>query len=371
MKHLILAGAGHAHLITILNINKLVKSGCRVTVISSGDYHYYSGMGPGLLSGIYKPTETRFHVKKMTEDRGGEFINGRVVRILPLKKRIFLFDKRALDYDVLSCNMGSEIIPVTGKGSEIIPVKPIENLFKAGLEIKKRTKYGSLNILVIGGGAAGVEVAGNLFRLVQKAGGKAGITIVSATEILSRYNPSMRRHALNSFAKRGISVFENSKASQITSNEIILDDGMRLPFDFAFNAAGIRPTQVFRDSGFEVSSDGALAVNEFLQCPQYPEIFGGGDCISFIPKNLDRVGVYAVRQGPVLYANISAAIFGGAIREFIPQSRYLSILNMGDGSGILSWRSHVTVGRFAFFLKDYIDTSFMKRFQVSGERNEA
>jgi len=52
------------------------------------------------------------------------------------------------------------------------------------------------------------------------------------------------------------------------------------------------------------------------------------------------------------------------------KKRYLSILNMGDNRGILSWRSLVVSGLFAFVLKNYIDKRFMKRFQVSGEMDE-
>jgi hypothetical protein len=47
------------------------------------------------------------------------------------------------------------------------------------------------------------------------------------------------------------------------------------------------------------------------------------------------------------------------------------ILNMGDSRGIL-WKKSLTLdGKLSFFLKDYIDRRFMKKFQVSGEREEA
>ena len=141
-------------------------------------------------------------------------------------------------------------------------------------------------------------------------------------------------------------------------------------FDFAFNAAGIRPSPVFRDSGLMVSGDGGLMVNEYLQSEDDPAIFGGGDCVSFAPRHLDRVGVYAVRQGPILYKNITAALREKALQPFRPQARYLSILNLGNNRGILAWRSCVAQGRLAFLLKNYIDKKFMKRFQVSGESRE-
>jgi NADH dehydrogenase FAD-containing subunit len=52
---------------------------------------------------------------------------------------------------------------------------------------------------------------------------------------------------------------------------------------------------------------------------------------------------------------------------FKPQKRYLLILNLGDESGLLVWGSWVWKGRLAFSFKNYLDTSFMGKFQVSGE----
>jgi NADH dehydrogenase FAD-containing subunit len=370
VKKLILAGAGHAHLFTMMNIGSLVRGGSSVVVIGPGDYHYYSGMGPGLLSGIYRPAEARFHVRRMVEARGGRFIQAHVLKIDPANHRVILSDHTALDYDVLSCNLGSEVIPVAGYESDIIPVKPIENLYAAGRDLEKLSKKGALRVAVIGGGAAGVELAGNLSRISLKAAHKFHITQVSRDEILSRYPLKMRRLALASFARRGISVMERAAVKQIEGRTMIFENTTRLAFDMAFSATGIRPTQVFRDSGFPVEEEGGMPVNEYLQSIHYPRIFGGGDCVSFVPGHLDRVGVYAVRQGPVLYQNIAAALSCGKLRPFRPQKRYLSILNMGDDRGILSWHSLVASGRLAFVLKNYIDKRFMKRFQLSGEMDE-
>ena len=73
-KHLVIVGAGHAHLTVLKNLEEFKKSGHQVTVVSSGARHYYSGMGPGMLSGIYRPEEIRFNVKKLSEDRGADFV---------------------------------------------------------------------------------------------------------------------------------------------------------------------------------------------------------------------------------------------------------------------------------------------------------
>jgi NADH dehydrogenase FAD-containing subunit len=99
-------------------------------------------------------------------------------------------------------------------------------------------------------------------------------------------------------------------------------------------------------------------------------MFGGGDCISFAERPLAKVGVYAVRQNPILYHNLLAALEGREMKTFMPQKDYMLIFNMGNGRGILWKKNFVWEGRLPFLLKDYIDRKFMRKFQVAGELNE-
>jgi len=54
--------------------DEFVKRGHHVTVVSPLPYHYYSGMGPGILSGLYTPQDIRFHIRKLVESRAATFI---------------------------------------------------------------------------------------------------------------------------------------------------------------------------------------------------------------------------------------------------------------------------------------------------------
>ena len=111
-------------------------------------------------------------------------------------------------------------------------------------------------------------------------------------------------------------------------------------------------------------------INSFLQSVAHPEMFGGGDCVSLVDQPLAKVGVYAVRQNPILLHNLMAALEGREMKPFMPQKDYMLIFNMGNGRGILWKKNFVWEGRLAFLLKDYIDRKFMKKFQVAGEFNE-
>ena len=98
-KQLVIVGAGHAHLTILKNLQEFKNAGHDVTVVSSSSLHYYSGMGPGMLSGIYRPEEIRFNVKKMSENRGAVFIEDKVVKIHPQKKLIDLQSGQTLSYE--------------------------------------------------------------------------------------------------------------------------------------------------------------------------------------------------------------------------------------------------------------------------------
>ena len=83
-RHLVLVGGGHAHIETLLNLNEFTSRGHGVTLISPSPHHYYSGMGPGMLSGIYRPRDVRFNVRKMAEGRNAAYLEDAVESIDPL-----------------------------------------------------------------------------------------------------------------------------------------------------------------------------------------------------------------------------------------------------------------------------------------------
>lgn len=371
-RHLILAGGGHAHLTVMARLQEFTARGHRLTLISPSPWHYYSGMGPGLLGGSYRPAEVRFHIRKLVTERGGRFVEDQVTQIDAGRKVVILASGAALDYDVLSCNVGSRVPveKVAAAGPGIIPVKPIDGLERARQSILRQLPERPLRLLVVGGGAAGTELAGNLRRLVQQAGAtgrQTAIVLVAGNRLLTGLPERARQLALASLNRRQVQVIEGVRVEQAREGQALLDNGKSLDYDFAFLALGIEPPSLFRDSGLTTGADGGLLVDAQLRAVDHPEIFGGGDCISFQPRPLDKVGVYAVRQNPLLLHNLLAALEGRKLKVFAPQTHYLLIFNLGDGRGISRRRSWVWDGRSAFWLKDRIDRQFMRRFQLAGE----
>lgn len=373
-KHLVFVGGGHAHMTSLKNLSQFKNLGHQVTLISSSAYHYYSGMGPGMLSGIYHPKEVRFHIKRLAEDHSATFIKGKAIKVDPVQHLIGLDSGEEVHYDVVSFNTGSEVpIELLTKAPEdnLFPVKPVINLLKARQAILKGIKNDKvLHFVVVGGGPAGVEISANLLRLLHKNHGKGEITLIGGKRLLGDAPDRARRLAMESLMRRGAQIIEGSHVKTVERNQVVLSDGKRFDLDFAFIAIGIQPSSLFRDSGIPSGADGGLLANSQLQSVAYADIFGGGDCISLEGRPLAKVGVYAVRENAILYHNLLCALEGGKMEIFRPQKDFLLIFNMGDGKGIFWKKNWIWEGRLAFLLKDYIDKKFMRTFQVSGELDE-
>ena len=367
-RHLVLIGGGHAHMVTLANIHRFIARGHAVTVIGPAPHHYYSGMGPGMLGGTYQPGEIRFDTRGVVEKQGGRFMLDHAERVDPVQQQVVLASGRTLAYDVLSFNTGS-FVPkdtVTAQHPHLFTVKPIGKLLSARNRIKRLIAQKPLKVGIVGGGPSAAELAGNISQLAA-AGAPHPLTVhmICGRGLMTNFPSPVRTRIARSLIRRGVRLIANDYAAAVTPEEIRLKSGRTQAADMVFLALGVRPSAIFHKSGLPAGPDGGLRVNRFLQCPEYPNLFGGGDCIYFQEQPLDKVGVYAVRENPVLYRNLVAALEGRShLTPFDPGGDYLLIFNLGHGEGVLKKGRLTFGGRLAFMIKDRIDRRFIKKFQA-------
>ncbi|MCF6249128.1 MAG: FAD-dependent oxidoreductase [Desulfobacula sp.] len=366
-KQLVLVGGGHAHMMILENISRFIEKGIKVTVIGPSFYHYYSGMGPGMLGGTYTPDDIRFATKDVVQKQGGIFVKDHVNKIDADKCLVYTESGHTFDYDALSFNAGSFVpIKESLKGAgNIYSVKPIERLMEASEKLKDIFVQKKISLSIVGGGPSSAEIAGNVWQLATKIRGHMpDIQIFAGKKFMARFPETVRKRVRSILSKRGITINETGYVKEVTRDTILLETQKAFATDFIFMAQGVKPSRIFEDSWLPVGPDKGLIVNKYLQSIKYPLIFGGGDCIYYKDQPLDKVGVYAVRQNPVLLHNLSAILEGEPLKPFNPGPDYLMIFNLGHGIGVLKKRGLVFDGRIAFIIKNYIDRKFMKKFQV-------
>jgi NADH dehydrogenase FAD-containing subunit len=368
-KQLVLLGGGHAHMMTLARLHLFIDQGYEVTVVQPSPYHYYSGMGPGLLGGTYQGEQIRFDTRTKVQRAGGRFLLDRACRIDPLRQRVLLAHAgNEIGYNVLSCNVGSFVEKTAPQqGAEpagfIFPVKPIEGLLQLQQKLVSEGGKKRLVVGVIGDGPSAVEVAGNLVQLgrIHKFH-DLHVQIFSGRGLLNNDPGRVRQLTSDILARQGV-VVNPVRIINYGPKTLVDDQGKLWPVDLAIVATGVSPSPLFRDSDIWCGPSGGLLVNGFLQSVQYVNIFGGGDCIDFAPRLLPKVGVMAVRENPVLFHNLMAALRGTPLRRFYPGGKFLQIYNLGNKEGLFAKGCIAFSGRIAFMIKDEIDRRFMRIFR--------
>lgn len=365
---LLLVGAGHAHLEVLRRLGARDHPPVELTVVSDTSHQLYSGMVPGFLYGEYRESEVAVALAPLVGRAKGELVEARATRVDPGGRRVVLEDGRDVSYDLVSFNVGSR---TAGEGTPGVRehaavIKPIER----ALEVRRRLREvagsgGRRQVAVVGAGAAGVEVACAARTVLDRAGGGGVRLLEAGGEILPGYSERVRSRARRVLGERGVDVRIGAPVAAVGAGGVELEGGEELPADLVVWLTGAAAPPLFAGSGLALDGRGFLRVDPALRSLSHPEVFGAGDCVTpAAHPETPKAGVYAVREAPVLWRSLLAAL--GARREYPsyePQRSFLSILNTADGRALLRWQGVVSHSRWAWRLKDRIDRKFVAKYQ--------
>lgn len=365
-RHLVLAGGGHAHLHVLRALARHPEPGLCLTVVSPSPWSVYSGMVPGLLAGQYAAGEARADLAALAARAGAVFLCDRVLRLEPRQRRLHLAARPPLAYDLLSLNLGSE--PAGGDrlaaGAPAALVKPIEAAV-AGIEaaMESSPPPGGRRVVVVGAGAGGCEIAFALAARLRREGAGSLTLCERADRPVPERHPRTARLVQRALARHGIGLELGASVARVDGGGVHLADGRLLPAHLVVWATGAVGPTVLAGAGLPLDERGFLRVGDDLRCLDFPEILAAGDCATLAcHPGLPKAGVHAVRQAPVLEANLRALARGGQPRRYRPQRHFLTLLNTGDGRAIFSRGAVACEGRWAWYLKDWIDRRFLRRY---------
>lgn len=342
--------------------------GLEITLISEDTYTPYSGMLPGLIAGHYSFDDCHINLRQLCQWAGIRFLCGTVEQLDCKEKKIICHHLSPISYDLLSINTGSRPRQQTIDGALQYgcAVKPINTFLSQWRQwlISAMATNRIHQIIMIGGGAAGIEVILAMhYHIYNTSNIRAAFTLITSDRnILSAHNKCVQNFFIRHLNQLGITIITNQKVTAITPHELLLTDGQSLAVDFAALAidAGAQPWLV--ESGLQCDSKGFIQVDKFLRSISHPDIFAVGDNAAFTPSPLPKAGVYAVRQGPVLTNNLIATLQRKPLRPFKPQHRFLSILTTGGRHAVASRGLFFAAGKWVWFWKNHIDRKFMARF---------
>ena len=360
MKRLLLLGAGHAQLAVLAALARERMPGAEVVLVSPGERLIYSGMVPGLISGRYGDDDCSIAVAPLAAAAGVQFLRLPATALDATAQTVILADGRCIEYDLLSLNTGPsqnrDLMP--GARDHALFLRPLNAFVQLWRRTRDLAGEQDLRIVVVGGGAAGVEIA---LAVGPALGNRHSLTLVSDGPVLPTYAEAVRRRALAALKRAGVQVLPG-QCTAIEAGHVVAAS-MRVACDVAILATGTDAPAWLARSGLALNERGFVRVGATLQSPSHANVFAAGDVMVRDDATRPSGGVDAVRAGPLLAANLRRCITGHAPAADRPQRVALNLLATGEGAAIASWGGWSAQGRLMGWWKDRIDRAFVARYR--------
>jgi pyridine nucleotide-disulfide oxidoreductase family protein len=375
MKRVLLLGGGHAHVGVLAALARQRLAGAEVMLLTTHGAQVYSGMVPGLAAGHYTAEQCRIALAPLAAAAGASLVTGTAVALDAAARCLRLADGRSAEYDLLSIDTGAEQRRdrLPGAAAHALFVRPIEAFVLGQQRLAEAAARRPLDVVVLGGGAAGFELALAVQHRLNGSqprgeGERVRVALVTGgPEALAGYPPAVLRDGARVLAARRITVFRDAAAA-VDAHAVHLAGGARLACDLAIVATGAEAPAWLAGSGLALSERGFVRTGPTLQSVSHPEVFAAGDVATRDDAPHPKSGVYAVRAGPPLALNLRRAVDGQPLQPYRPQSRTLNLLSCGGRRAIVVWGGlslgQGLFGGVAWRWKDRIDRGFIARFDV-------
>ncbi len=384
------------------------NSEIEIVMVSEDNFLLFTPMLPQVASGMI---ETRHIVLPIrTVCKKTKFYEGRVKNIDPYGKIVTLWgtgDKRgiSLHYDFLVVALGSETnffgmadveknayTMKTLNDAVMLRNRVIDMLEQAENETNPILRKSFLNFVVVGGGFAGIETAGELMDLlldarkhyptIHKKDLKV-IVLEALGMILPGFNEKLADFAKGKMVERGIDIRLKTAVTSFDGNEVTTKSLDEFPKDSVDTSevdsimtktliwtAGVTPVNTIKRSMFKTEK-GKLIVNDFLEVSDFPGVFAIGDCALHIDPETQRplppTAQIAEAQAKIAAKNLISIIKNSKKEKFVYHSKGQMAI-IGKRSGIASFLGMNVSGFWAWLIwrNIYLSkiTTFDKRTRV-------
>jgi NADH dehydrogenase len=162
-------------------------------------------------------------------------------------------------------------------------------------------------VVIVGGGATGVEMAGQLAELRNHAipmvypelnPARVHVVMVEmGPHLLAPFAPSLRTYTLRELVKRGVDVRLNTAISQVDPDQVVFKDGTSMPVDLVIWAAGVAGYERLASWGLPIGRGRRVEVNSDLRTTNDDRVFAVGDASLIVDNPLPQVAQPALQGG--------------------------------------------------------------------------
>ncbi|MGH1371642.1 selenide, water dikinase SelD [Planktotalea sp.] len=362
-RDLVLVGGGHAHALLLKMWAMAPLAGARLTVINPAPIAPYSGMLPGFVAGHYSSDELYIDLVRLARAAGARVILGKAAQIDRAAKQVIVPGRAPIGYDVCSVDIGitSSMPDLAGFAENAVPAKPLDDFARIWDEFCR--DEGKAEVAILGAGVAGAEVAMAAAHRLQSLNREVTVTLIDRSDALSRLGAQARRKVLSALKALDVSLIEHANVTRIHADCVEIEGRAPVPARLTLGAAGTRAYDWISGTGLALEN-GYIRVLPSLQSVTDASVFAVGDCAHLDHAPRPKAGVFAVRQAPILFHNLRAALSGASMKDYHPQTDYLKLISLGGKTALAEKQGIALSGTIMWRWKDSIDRKFMTQFEA-------
>ncbi len=344
MKKVVILGGGFAGSYTAKKLENLYD----VTLIDPKDHFEFT---PSVLRTLVEPK----HVQKIQVLHKNYLSKAKIIfgEATDVTNQVVSIGKKTYPFDFLIIATGSSYsLPIRQKDVVIASRGDMLSLHAKKLKEAKE-------ILIIGGGLVGVELAAEISTTFSDK----KITIIhSHPELLERMGEKARTFAKKFLEKHHVRLLLNEKYVRESKKSFITNKKTVITPDITFMCTGIKPHSYFlrKDLSSSLNEKKQIKVNQYLQVQGYENIFSAGDVNDIIEE---KTAQNAKMQAKIIVQNILHSDKKKQLVNYVPKPRIM-VLSLGKKCGILTYKNKVITGIIPGILKSLIEWTEMLQYKL-------
>ncbi len=386
IRRVVIIGGGFGGLLTARALSKSLKEREKVEVVlvDGKDHHTYTPWLYGiatsqlgsLLEDLHDNIEASGALKfRWLIERGGwnlRFRKGMVTRIDTAPKVVHFADGSTITYDKIVLAHGSVVndFGVPGVMDYARFIQTVPGAFAVRNQISKMLsdQEEEHTIVIVGGGAVGVETAGDLMHFIRKQNhalgtGHSVVMITGSGVLLASDKRYVQERALKRLVGLGVDVRLGARVTKVGRSTVrYIQDGQELTVkaSLVIWAGGLKPNKELQTNGLKRLANGQFVVDDALRAMS--GVYVLGDMASVKDRRsglgLPSAAWVALDQSKIVAKNILAELRGKELKRYVPPRYWPSVLLVGGRYGVVTAFGYNVSGILGFWVRRLVDLRY-------------
>ena len=330
--HVVVVGGGFGG---VAAVRALRDSPVDVTLVDRNAYNTFQPLLYQVATAALNPGDITYFLRALrARQRNVRVRKAAVTGVDPQARTVRLENDETLSYDylIIATGVTTNYFDVPGAAEHALALYTrvealaVRDRLMAQLEQAARDSHQrGVSVVIVGGGATGVEMAGSLAELRNTAQAvlypeldpsQTHIVLVEMSDqLLTPFLPRLRKYTARALTRRGVRLRLKTAVKEVRGDGVVVDDGEFIPAALTIWATGVKAPDVVTEWGLPQGKGGRILVASDLRVRGFRDVFAVGD-IALTPKPLPQVAQPAMQGGKHAGRQVAALLAGDATAPF-------------------------------------------------------